>query len=976
MNLTDNLKLLGDYVDHGDEAAFRELVERYIDLVYSTALRRVGDDADLAQDVTQTVFVDLARKARSLRNVEMFGGWLHRHTGFVASNALRKERRRQIREQQAVQMNALNQPPDAVWKQLAPVLDETIEFLEPQDRQAILLRFFERQDFRIIGAMLGISDDAAQKRVSRALDKLRDLLAKKGVTLSVLLLGTMMAGKVVRAAPPGLAAKVAGLAFSGASSAGMMVTLAKFANSVAFKIAVGVVLAGVALKFLLPSHSARSREMARQGEAGPSLVKTDRASTPELNSPTPVAAPGSTPTVGPANSTNGNLSLTILADDSGQRVPDVELDYWTWVRGNVNHHKPLHATRAGICEVPVPEGTTELILVSQIDGFADTRLQWHPDRGEKIPAQFKLRLTRATQIGGYVEDPDGKPVAGAQVGFNNQVDPALDAQIETDDFGWPFWITATTDEQGHWQINRIGKAAVRSLYGSASHPDFVQSPMLWVGHDTGAESELLAGKRLFSLGRAVTVRGIVQDESGQPVPHAKILVGHAGESGRREMTNQSDGTFSVNGCKPGKNVITADAEGYAATTLPVDLAADSTPFRLVLHAGHILKLRVVDSSGNAVPKANVWLNTFESMNAATSAPPVQVDFDRKTDANGRLEWDSAPDEELSFDVGANGYIRGSGINFRPDGNEHVITLQPALTISGTVTDAATGQPIPRFRLVTGWPEWNPKDNSTNAQWSSIERFWLNFEGGKFRYTYEEPALGGTTNIEFMFKFEAEGYAPFVSRVVQASERDVRLDVALTPASGTVVTILLPDGGPAADAQVGLAAKGARLSLIPGGFSTETQSGNLAYTDEKGQFELSADPAITRVIAATPQGYGEAAPSELAGSPSIRLQPWGKLEGTLVSAGQPAADRLLFFGLAQNHSDVVDCNFMAFQTKTDAQGRFAFAQVPPGNHELILLVPGKDDTGGTYWMHQPLQEVAIRPGQTTTVSVGDGNQAGR
>src|SRR5215469_10752362 len=182
MNLTDNLKLLRDYADNGNEAAFRELVKRYVDLVYSAALRRVGGDAELAQDVTQTVFTDLARKAKSLRNVEMLSGWLHRHTGFVASNMVRSEHRRQIREQEAAQMNATHDSPDSVWQQLAPMLDDTIESLEPEDRQAILLRFFERQDFRHIGSAMGVSDDAAQNRVSRELEKLRGLLTGRGIT--------------------------------------------------------------------------------------------------------------------------------------------------------------------------------------------------------------------------------------------------------------------------------------------------------------------------------------------------------------------------------------------------------------------------------------------------------------------------------------------------------------------------------------------------------------------------------------------------------------------------------------------------------------------------------------------------------------------------------------------------------------------------------------------------------------------------
>ena len=267
MNLTDSLKLLRDYADHGNEAAFRELVERYIDLVYSTAVRRVGGDTDLARDVAQTVFTDLARKARSLRSVKLLGGWLHRHTGFVAGGMVRSERRRQIREQEAAYMNAPNDSSDTLWQQLAPLLDETIDSLNPSDRQVILLRFFERRDFRAIGGALGISDDAAQKRVSRALEKLRELLASRGVTLTLVLLTTLMAGRVVKAAPTGLAAQVAGLSLAGATAGGgLALTFAKMANSLIFKLAASGVVVGVAIWLFLPNHPVSGPYLDGAGE--------------------------------------------------------------------------------------------------------------------------------------------------------------------------------------------------------------------------------------------------------------------------------------------------------------------------------------------------------------------------------------------------------------------------------------------------------------------------------------------------------------------------------------------------------------------------------------------------------------------------------------------------------------------------------------------------------------------------------------
>jgi len=194
--MTDTRQLLADYVASGSETAFRELVAGYVDLVYSAAIRLVNGDTHLAEDVTQTVFADLAKMARTLSGDVMLGGWLHRHTCFVASKVLRTERRRQERERQAVEMNSLEDHSPENLASLAPVLDEAVNQLSAEDRAAILLRFFEQQDFRSVGAALGSNEEAARKRVDRALDKLHSLLKVRGITLS----GTTAANRGIASA--------------------------------------------------------------------------------------------------------------------------------------------------------------------------------------------------------------------------------------------------------------------------------------------------------------------------------------------------------------------------------------------------------------------------------------------------------------------------------------------------------------------------------------------------------------------------------------------------------------------------------------------------------------------------------------------------------------------------------------------------------------------------------------------------------
>jgi RNA polymerase sigma factor (sigma-70 family) len=252
--MTDSQTLLADYAKRGSEAAFRELVARYLDLVYTTAVRLAGGDTHLAQDVAQTVFVDLARLAKSLSSEVKLGGWLHRHTCFVAAKTLRGERRRQFRERQAVAMNALPDHSEARLAEVAPILDEAINQLGATDRAAVLLRFYERLNFRSVGEALGTNEAAAQKRVARALEKLHVLLKRRGVTLSIASLGSALTVEAVKAAPAGLAASISGTAVaSAAAGTGNIFTLLRYMASTKLKtsVAAAVIVASVMTPLLM-----------------------------------------------------------------------------------------------------------------------------------------------------------------------------------------------------------------------------------------------------------------------------------------------------------------------------------------------------------------------------------------------------------------------------------------------------------------------------------------------------------------------------------------------------------------------------------------------------------------------------------------------------------------------------------------------------------------------------------------------------
>ncbi|HEV2456015.1 MAG TPA: hypothetical protein VGY98_17250, partial [Verrucomicrobiae bacterium] len=244
-------------------------------------------------------------------------------------------------------------------------------------------------------------------------------------------------------------------------------------------------------------------------------------------------------------------------------------------------------------------------------------------------------------------------------------------------------------------------------------------------------------------------------------------------------------------------------------------------------------------------------------------------------------------------------------------------------------------------------------------------------GGTFQYTWDEPVVyDGAKDPEFVFKFEADGYAPFITRVIHASEGDVRFDLRLTPAPSTEVTVLSPDNEPAANVDIGLASPGARLSLVPGGFYRENiqSGGTLLMTDSAGHFTLPSDQTIKRVIAASPQGYAEATLADLAANPVMQLQPWGQVEGTFAVDGQPSAGRVVSIGFGQDERfDMISCDSTAFKTTTDDQGRFTIPVAPPGDHEMVIMDYFTNQFGLS-WTSQPLQPVNISSGTDTVITI--------
>jgi len=291
---TNDIALLREYLDRNSETAFAGLVDQHINLVYSVALRFAGNSHD-AQDITQAVFVILAKKAASLRPRSNLTGWLYETARLTSRQLLRTRARQQAREQEAYMQSIVNDSEtENLWRQLAPLLEDAMSRLSEKERTLVALRFFENRSVAETAAALGIQEWAARKRAERAVEKLRKFFTKRGMVLPGAVLTAAISANPVQAAPVALAKTVTAIAVAkGATASVSTLTLIKGALKImawtktqtAIVTAVVVGLAAFSVVQLQAQKKLRQQNETLQQQIAQMRIENER---PAVKPPEPV----------------------------------------------------------------------------------------------------------------------------------------------------------------------------------------------------------------------------------------------------------------------------------------------------------------------------------------------------------------------------------------------------------------------------------------------------------------------------------------------------------------------------------------------------------------------------------------------------------------------------------------------------------------------------------------------------------------
>lgn len=650
MNGTD---LLTAYRTGRSEGAFTELVRRYTNLVYSVAHRRLAD-ASLAEEATQTVFLRLAKAAPKVSGDAALVGWLHRTTVHVAIDAWRSETRRRTREQHAAVMEPTPSEDAQLWSEMAPQLDEALNQLSDEDREAVLLRFFAQKRMREVGQALGVSEDAAKMRISRAIDRLRVQLALRGVTCTVAVLAGFMAERSIEAAPGHLLPRLVALKFAAsAGSTGFMAALpsAKLAVTLAT-----ILVAGIGLVALLHSPNAASQHPSQEAAtAGPAAAP---APTPSRALPRRTA-PASFETDSSA-ADRVRLRLHVVDAETGGGLASATVRAVYFYAGGVSEGHEPSTDAYGIAPIPEPDkaGAGGMNIFIAAEGYVPKCLRWD----ERNPTDYTLKLDPALSVAGTVVDEQDRPVAGVTVSVATPgVQPGQRENVAFNGGN----SDVTTDASGRWVCPYVPKdyESVKLVLTCDGYT--VTDVSVPVGKPESINLNLV-------IKHGFTVTGRVFDPEGQPVAEAKVRELHNHLRRKQSTQTAADGTFTLQGvwvpdpAEPKMRII-VQSKGFAPQIQTVQCNEPTNIANMVLTKASVFRGRVVDETGTPIPNATIRTD-------CGSDGLDEYQWLTRTDAGGRFEWDSAPPEPVLFWFEAEGFKWIRDVELLPDGSEHEIKL--------------------------------------------------------------------------------------------------------------------------------------------------------------------------------------------------------------------------------------------------------------------------------------------------------------
>ncbi len=684
--------------------------------------------------------------------------------------------------------------------------------------------------------------------------------------------------------------------------------------------------------------------------------------------PAETEAPSSSDELTQAEPEPLTIEVRVL-DEEGQPLPGskVRVSIWELERTGKFPTTEYPTDADGIARVKRPRGLRILRLwakrpghVSEFVNFA----QGSHEEGRLIPDQYEFRLARGTRLSGVVVDETGRPIAGANVKVRVDVrQPRWGVNPEPTIDTWISSGGVLTDKAGRWHVDNAPAPRSPNDFPfrlRVTHSDHVgDSEWGQLQKQQGVGSDALRdGTAKIVVPSGVSVRGTIVDSKGNPVTKGSVIWGTEphGDASRFEAKLDDAGRFQTKPLLLGEHPFTIIAPGFRPERRTLSVSRTMEDVRMQLVPGKRLAIKVVDTEGQPVPGARVFVGSWRGVEPPFRGGGSSILQSRVPGSGGDdgvYRWDWAPPDAVTYVISARGYASVTA-TLIPTKEGHVVTLPPELVASGRVTDAKTGEPIEHFRVIPV-TEYRPKFLNT--------RFPDTLMGseGSYRIRLVQP---GQRNYRYRVRIEADGYRSFVSPT-SYGEQDghVACDVALEPAPAREGRVVDQEGKAVADATVVLASP----TMLPAMNNLQVDRGGpLVRSSPGGKFSFAATAEPVRIRVIHEKGFADVRrePGDPAGT--IALQSWARVSGRLVQDGHPVRDQMVYFHVLPR-GELGEPRFQeTYTATTNAEGRFDFARLPPISGNVRAYLGPWQDSPLTSSRSLPL---SLRPGEHRELVLG-------
>jgi hypothetical protein len=451
-----------------------------------------------------------------------------------------------------------------------------------------------------------------------------------------------------------------------------------------------------------------------------------------------------------------------------------------------------------------------------------------------------------------------------------------------------------------------------------THPDFAETNL--TVQPTSADS----ARVIIGMSPGFSLAGVVQDLNGDAIQGATVRQVRMNRENEHFHITDSSGAFEFKSMAPGELMLAIQANGFAPAVQTLQVTANLPALQFRLGPGQLLLGRITDEQGN--PVTNAFIET-------TRKATDKIRWSTNTDADGRFQWDSAPQEPLSYSILAEGFNRAYDLSLQADGSDHQIKLaryqsdKDTVQVAGTAVDADTGLPLDSFKVFL---------SELDSDWAFPLEFYTDAVDGKFNLALKSKS----PHPGYRVQIEKEDYLPAVSADLLKKMGNQTLQFELHKGSGPSGVVLLPNGDPADNATVLLCTSVVGVTLdapahVQNGLNTTKYH---AQTDAQGRFSLAPAVDPQGLIIVHDAGYAQASVAALVPGESVTLQPWGRVTGKVILDSQPAANQhVAAYAQVARYSDTGRrFGFLTFhfEATTDAEGKFSFEKVPPGRCNIF------------------------------------------